>query len=668
MSSSQPVPVSLAEIARIAGVGRAAVSNWRRRHDSFPQRVAGTDASPLFSLDAVEQWLRANGKLRETRGLELLWPRFEALGSRYTTALAIAEVGRRMRRSRPRPGTEPIPPQAWQLIREAVRLGRREGPAETFEFLLRRWLDTHVRQISTTPPQLADLMVGIASLVTPNADRPFTVLDPACGAGHLLMSAATAYASPTLIGCELDPTVAALAAERLAFHTEGTHASVTVRDGNSLSSDPYANLTADVVVCTPPYNERDWGYEELATDPRWVYGLPQRSESELAWVQHTLARLRPGGTAVLLLPPGVASRRSGRRIRQGLLRAGVLRAVVALPPGCAQPHSVSLHLWVLRTPDDGSHRATAEDILLVDATSHTDRGADGRDAGPNWQALSDHVLGSALPLLDAPPSSRPAASSVRVPVVDLLGDEADLTPGRHITPDRAARGKQLAASWEKFASFLSELNDTRDTLSSLKLASDDVPQWPTRNLGELCRAGTVVLRSGQQPPDGAVLDGEPGGDSVPFLTVPDLLQGGTPRAWVAGDASAVVVRKGDVVVVGVVRAFSAWVHQGPPVALGPQLHALYVTPGMLDAHFLAGCLRAPSNSRQAGTHTSTSSRVDVRRLLVLQPPLEDQRRYGEVFRQISTFEQLLTRTGELGRGLIGDLSEQLASGHLSSRG
>jgi hypothetical protein len=48
-----PVVVTLAEIARIAGVGRAAVSNWRRRYDNFPSPVGGTDTSPQFSLPQV---------------------------------------------------------------------------------------------------------------------------------------------------------------------------------------------------------------------------------------------------------------------------------------------------------------------------------------------------------------------------------------------------------------------------------------------------------------------------------------------------------------------------------------------------------------------------------------------------------------------------------------
>src|SRR5438046_761868 len=35
-------------IARLANVGRAAVSNWRRRHADFPTPVGGTPTSPLF--------------------------------------------------------------------------------------------------------------------------------------------------------------------------------------------------------------------------------------------------------------------------------------------------------------------------------------------------------------------------------------------------------------------------------------------------------------------------------------------------------------------------------------------------------------------------------------------------------------------------------------------
>ncbi|WP_259446966.1 SAM-dependent methyltransferase, partial [Streptomyces geysiriensis] len=102
------------------------------------------------------------------------------------------------------------------------------------------------------------------------------------------------------------PDLAALTALRLALHTRAT---VRAAAGDSLRADAFPDLRADAVLCHPPFNERNWGHDELAYDARWEYGFPARTESELAWVQHALARLRDGGTAVLLMPPAAASRR-----------------------------------------------------------------------------------------------------------------------------------------------------------------------------------------------------------------------------------------------------------------------------------------------------------------------------------------------------------------------
>jgi hypothetical protein len=55
--------VNLAQIARMAWTGRAAVANWRRRHDDFPPAAGGTDTSPLFERTAAENWLRTHGRL-----------------------------------------------------------------------------------------------------------------------------------------------------------------------------------------------------------------------------------------------------------------------------------------------------------------------------------------------------------------------------------------------------------------------------------------------------------------------------------------------------------------------------------------------------------------------------------------------------------------------------
>ncbi|MEW2557561.1 N-6 DNA methylase [Streptomyces griseorubiginosus] len=674
MTTPRAVPVTLAEIARLAGVGRAAVSNWRRRHPTFPQRIAGTDVNPQFSMTDIENWLRENKKLKKSVEREWLWPRFEVLGGRDETGDAIARTGRLLA-SQEDEDSGQLPPEAAELIDRTVALGRREGEAETFAFLLRRWLDVHVRQIATTPEPLAALMAGLALSAATSAgsgSNSVTVMDPACGTGHLLVAGAEAVRAagggePTLLGGDRDPVLAALADARLRLaEREGGRAVIDVRAGDSLRDDPFADDPADIVLCNPPFSERDWGYEELATDSRWSYGLPPRTEPELAWVQHCLARLRPGGAAVLLLPPAVAARKAGRRIRGSLLRTGHLRAVVALPPGCAAPHSVSLHLWLLQTPVPGKEKQAGERLLVADAASRFPRDSTRESApAPDWASIGAFVR-EAVEQADSP---QLPAYVAQVPVIELLDDEVDLTPGRHISPSPADTVPRLAASWGEFTALTASVDKSAQLLAALDLvaATADTPTATT--VAELARAGALTLRGGQQPPEKSIRTSPSSDGDIPFLTVPDLLGTGEPGGWLASDGDsareAVIVQPGDIVVVGVARKFSAWVHEGPPTALGPQLHAVRVQPEQLDAWFLAGSLRAPANARQAGTHTTSSSRIDVRRLQVRQVPLSEQRRYGEVFRELDSFERVLRRATDLGADLVRDLGDEVAAGRLA---
>jgi chromosome partitioning protein len=52
--------VGLAEVAQLAGVSPAAVSNWRTRFSDFPEPVQSLRAGPLFDLHQVRRWLRRN--------------------------------------------------------------------------------------------------------------------------------------------------------------------------------------------------------------------------------------------------------------------------------------------------------------------------------------------------------------------------------------------------------------------------------------------------------------------------------------------------------------------------------------------------------------------------------------------------------------------------------
>lgn len=278
---------------------------------------------------------------------------------------------------------------------------------------------------------------------------------------------------------------------------------------------------------------------------------------------------------MLLLPPGVASRRAGRRIRAGLLRSGMLRAVVALPPGSAPPHSVALHLWVLRASAGGGTDAGAG-VLLVDAAEIQPEPSGGTQragrAAIDWSLLHRRVVSAIQVIQVGDEVGNRSAHHAVVPVIDLLDEEVDLTPARHVPKRAASANLGLRRSWNRFGTLLHELRDLTATLSALELSGDEPAGQGTVTVGDLLRAGALTMRAGQQPADGAVRTGDAPDDAVPLLTITDVLAGGRPSGWLpASEASAgetagtlTVTVPEEVVVVGAYRAFGAWVDTDAP--------------------------------------------------------------------------------------------------------
>ncbi|MGW6394261.1 N-6 DNA methylase [Streptomyces sp. NPDC055103] len=732
--------VTAAGIARLAGVGRAAVSNWRRRHPDFPKPVGGTEASPSFALADVERWLRDQGKLAEiplrervwqqiaghpagavtalvhagcalllVRDRSAAWPALAALpDERFTGVLPVALEETLTERLGPEravltPSASALTPSVPLLRGVADLAAETGGVRPAFEFLLGRHLDANPRQFTLTPPGPASLMAALAtgaptgakdgtpegtsqgtsqgtSHATPDDPTapvavpravPLTVLDPASGTGGLL----SAVERPGAVcGQDADHDLAALTALRLALATD---ADIRVRSGDSLRADAFPALAADVVLCHPPFNERNWGHDELAYDPRWEYGFPARTESELAWVQHALARLRPGGTAVLLMPPAAASRRSGRRIRADLLRRGALRAVVALPAGAAPPYGIPLHLWVLRKPVPGD-RPAAELLLVDTASEHAGQGRDGqgrdgRDSRDRlgWPAVHAAVL-DAWTAFDRDGTVVPTPGESRaVPVIELLDDDVDLAPARHLPPAAAAEGAiQLALVRERLAETLHRTRQlTPPPVTDPATAGGGTTGGATAGrltatagtttVGELARAGALTLRAGGTGT-------APAGAPVAVLTDHDVLAAQPPSGSLPDGPpeEPVLLAAGDVVVPvlgggAAVRVVDA---RAEGAALGRNLQLLRPDPAALDPWFLAGFLRATANTRQASSYASTATRLDVRRLQLPRLPLAEQRRFGARFRALAEFEEALRQASRLGEQLVQGLYDGLADG------
>ncbi|MER6914067.1 N-6 DNA methylase [Streptomyces sp. NPDC000594] len=539
--------VTGSEIARLAGVTRAAVSNWRRRYEDFPAPSGGGASSPLFALAEVQAWLEKQRKGQEVSVEVQVWQELRAAYGEDMIA-GLADVAELLSEAHGRelPGLR-LPREAVARVRS---LAETERPVDVVNALTERFADAVRRAGSdqVTSPRLALAVRHFAPPLPTGA----TVFDPACGIGLLLLSVA-GQTGALCRGQEADADSARLARLRAAL---SSMPDTRIETGDSLRNDRWPDLRAELVVCDPPVGVTGWGREELLLDPRWELGTPSKAEGELAWLQHAYAHTAPGGHVVIVLPASVAYRKAGRRIRAELVRRGILTQVVALPPGTASSHALPVHLWTLRRP--GPADAPPPTVRMVDLTANDPDGS----LAPRPEQIVD------------------------VPSIGLLDDMVDLTPGSHLQ----------AVHRDYSGEFTALRNDLEEQLHRLAAL---LPQL---------RPGTGA----------GSLDGATAG-------VAELLRAGLVT------------------------------YEGPePVSASDQL----------DTDYLQGFLRSPANTRRA-TSASGTYRLEAKGARIPQLAIEEQRRYGAAFRELTEFEATMRAVSELSRRLAELARDGLSSGALA---
>ncbi|MFZ3493977.1 N-6 DNA methylase [Streptomyces sp. 5.8] len=445
--------VTGAEIARLAGVTRAAVSNWRRRYDDFPAPVGGAANSHLFALVEVQEWLDRQRKSQEMSPEVELWQALRAVyGDQLVTGLA--EVAGLLA-EKPVPG---LPDDIASLVRG---LARTESPVDIVNGLTERFVDSARRAGSDQVS--AERVVRAVCHFAPELPSDATAFDPACGIGVLLLSV-TSQVGMRCYGQEVDADGARFAQLRADLLGRSQ---VRVAAGDSLRADEWPGLKVDLVVCDPPTGVTEWGREELLLDSRWELGTPSKAEGELAWLQHAYAHTEPGGHVLMVMPASAAYRKAGRRIRAELVRRGILRRVVALPPGTATSHALPVHLWSLQRPESTGNVDTSRTVRMIDLTGNSPDGS----LDPRPGQVAD------------------------VPLIELLDDTVDLTPGSHLhARDRDYPGeytalrKELEERVRRLVALLPEL-DAGDGPGSLDGA--------TTSVADLARAGLVAYEDSE---------------------------------------------------------------------------------------------------------------------------------------------------------------------------
>ena len=139
-----------------------------------------------------------------------------------------------------------------------------------------------------------------------------------------------------LYGQERNLTTSAIARMNLFLHG--------IEDFDIVRGDTLANPTFiegdrlrrfDVVLANPPYSIKQWDRAAWQSD-KWgrnIYGTPPQGRADYAFWQHILCSMdETTGRCAILFPHGVLFRDEEREMRERMVAADVIEAVIGLGP------------------------------------------------------------------------------------------------------------------------------------------------------------------------------------------------------------------------------------------------------------------------------------------------------------------------------------------------
>lgn len=341
---------------------------------------------------------------------------------------------------------------------------------QAYEYLIKKFADDsgHTAAEFYTNRTVVHLMTA---LLEPREGE--SVYDPTCGSGGMLLSAAEELKrrgqdtrTLKMYGQEINLMTSAIARMNLFMH--GFEDFKIVR-GDTLSN-PYFRQGSrlqqfDVILANPPYSINSWNRAAFEKDPygRNLYGTPPQGRADYAFWQHIIASLKPDtGRCAILYPHGVLFRNEERHMREKLVQADVIEAVIGLGPNLFYNSPMEACVVVCRMNKPADRRGK---ILLINALnevtcerafsyltdSHIDRIASAYHAFEDVEGFARVVTND-----------------------EVLHHDANLNIPLYIRPQNGANGlekslPEVIADWQHSSEELrTSMNVLFETLSGVK--------------------------------------------------------------------------------------------------------------------------------------------------------------------------------------------------------
>lgn len=245
---------------------------------------------------------------------------------------------------------------------------------EAYEYLIKHFADMTNKKAGEfyTPRTVVSLMTQI---LDPRENEK--IYDPAAGTGGMLLNAVEHLKQQgkdprtiKLYGQEKNLTTASIARMNMFLHGIEDFQIIrgdTLRKPAFFAGDSIAKF--DCVIANPPFSLENWGQKAWEADAlgRNIFGVPNDSNGDFAWIQHMIASMDPvNGRMAIVLPHGVLFRKGKEgQIREGLIKQDLIEGIIGLAPNIFYGTTVAACILILKAR---KRPELANKILFIDAS------------------------------------------------------------------------------------------------------------------------------------------------------------------------------------------------------------------------------------------------------------------------------------------------------------
>ncbi|MBE9095482.1 class I SAM-dependent DNA methyltransferase [Tychonema sp. LEGE 07203] len=321
------------------------------------QQIAAGTSSRRRTVGKADYQAKGALYLPETARFDYLLDRPESddIGGAINGAMkAIADENEELGGALPRNYNSLEKPILRELLKILNRIPRANITEDAFGEIYQYFLGNFAQKEGQkggeffTPISLVKLIVEV---IEPNCGR---ILDPACGAGGMLVQSAIRVRNKlgfdpnqviSVYGQEKVDGTVKLCQMNLAVH--GVSGLRNIREGNTYYQDIHSSVGEfDFVMANPPFNVNGVDREKIKGDPHYPFGAPTTDNANYLWIQLFYTALNGNGRAGFVMANSASDARGSElEIRRRLIQTGAVDVMIAIGSNFFYTVTLPCTLW-----------------------------------------------------------------------------------------------------------------------------------------------------------------------------------------------------------------------------------------------------------------------------------------------------------------------------------